>query len=97
MIRTARQKIYLAAAFAGMAGIMAVGQVQAEARFDGLGSTRLQTNFFDFQAGVQPRDPLQERGIETDFSVPEGPGSQPKTRNFYERPRNVFESGGKDR
>ena len=74
-----------------------VSPVQAESRWDGLKVTQFTNDFFNFESGTEPRDPLQERGIETDFSAPDVSGSQSRSTNFYDRPRNVFETGGKER
>ena len=74
-----------------------VSPVQAESRCDGLKVTQFTNDFFNFDSGIEPGDPLQERGIETDFSTSDVRGSQSGSMNFSERPRNVIETGGKER
>ena len=88
----------MSAAILGAGALLSlVSPVQAESRWDGLKVTQFTNDFFNFESGIEPGDPLQERGIETDFSTPDERGSQSGSTTFYDRPRNVFETGGKER
>ena len=93
------QKVFpiLSAVAIATAVVAGASQVRAESRWDGLETNRFDTNFFDFRTVTAMPSSLEDRGIETNFNSDATPGIDHSPRNFYDRPRNVFETGGKDR